>query len=178
MDDWYSTAIDIKKNLSKTRPGDFHVFVADVVKSFDTVGCDILDCVLGRLGLLRFAPQSLLCLPPRCPPPDQVSSWPWCSADQRWRQPQRCPSRVVCTVAHYVPRCRDLESLKSITYQLYAENLECTSYDTETLLRAAQFSVSYVKVVGQEAASSKCVQEGLQTHDCLERCWHWKLLGC
>ena len=43
--------IDIEEVLSNTREGDFHIFVADVVKSFDTVDLDILDCALGRLGL-------------------------------------------------------------------------------------------------------------------------------
>ena len=37
--------------LSHARHSDFHVFVADVVKSFDTVDRDILDCALCRLGL-------------------------------------------------------------------------------------------------------------------------------
>ena len=50
-DAWYSTAVDIEEILSNTRQGDFHIFVADVVKSFDPVDSDILDCALGRLGL-------------------------------------------------------------------------------------------------------------------------------
>ena len=51
VDAWYSTTIDIEEVLSNTRRGDFRIFVADVVKSFDTVDWDILDCALGRLGL-------------------------------------------------------------------------------------------------------------------------------
>ena len=51
VDAWYSTAIDIEEVLSNTRQGDFHIFAADVVKSFDTEDPDILDCALGRLGL-------------------------------------------------------------------------------------------------------------------------------
>ena len=51
VDAWYATAIDIEEVLSQTRHSDFHIFVADVVKSFDTVDRDILDCTLGRLGL-------------------------------------------------------------------------------------------------------------------------------
>ena len=51
VDAWYATSIDIEEVLSHARPSDFHIFVADVVKSFDTVGRDILDCALGRLGL-------------------------------------------------------------------------------------------------------------------------------
>ena len=51
VDAWYATSIDIEEVLSHVRHSDFHIFVADVVKSFDTVDWDILDCVLGRLGL-------------------------------------------------------------------------------------------------------------------------------
>ena len=51
VDAWYSTTSDIEEVLSNTRQGDLHIFVADVVKSFDTVDWDILDCALGRLGL-------------------------------------------------------------------------------------------------------------------------------
>ena len=51
VDAWYATSIDIEEVLSHARPSDFHIFVADVVKSFDTVDRDILDCALGRLGL-------------------------------------------------------------------------------------------------------------------------------
>ena len=51
VDAWYSTTIDIEEVLSNTRQGDFHIFVADVVKSFDTVDRDILGCALGGLGL-------------------------------------------------------------------------------------------------------------------------------
>ena len=50
VDAWYSTTIDIEEVLSNTRQGDLHIFVADMVKSFDTVDRDILDCALGRLG--------------------------------------------------------------------------------------------------------------------------------
>ena len=51
VDAWYSTTKDIEEVLSNTRQGDFHIFVVDVVQSFDTVTRDILDCALGRLGL-------------------------------------------------------------------------------------------------------------------------------
>ena len=50
-DAWYATAIGIEEVLSQAGHSDFHIFVADVVKSFDTVDRDILDCTLGRLGL-------------------------------------------------------------------------------------------------------------------------------
>ena len=41
--------------------------------------------------------------------------------------------------------------------QLYADNLKCTSYSVDSLLDAAQYTVSYVRAVGQEASPGKCV---------------------
>ena len=49
---WYSTAIDLEESLSGALDSDVHIFVADVVKSFDTVDRGILDYILSRLGLL------------------------------------------------------------------------------------------------------------------------------
>ena len=51
VDAWYSTALDSEEVLSGLSESHVHVFVADVVESFDTVGRGILDFVLGRLGL-------------------------------------------------------------------------------------------------------------------------------
>ena len=42
--------MDFEEVLSGLSESHVHVFVADVVKSFDTVGRGILDFVLGRLG--------------------------------------------------------------------------------------------------------------------------------
>ena len=47
---WYSTALEIEA-LVGCGDSHVHVFVADVVKSFDTLDRVILDFVLGRLGL-------------------------------------------------------------------------------------------------------------------------------
>ena len=44
--------MDIEDVLSGTGGDQLHVMVADVIKSFDTVDRSILDCALGRLGLL------------------------------------------------------------------------------------------------------------------------------
>ena len=52
FDAWYSTALDFEEDLSGLSVSHVHVFVADVVKSFDTVDRGILDFVLGQLGLL------------------------------------------------------------------------------------------------------------------------------
>ena len=48
---WFTTALDIEEVLSGVVQGDVHVFVADVIKSFDTGDRGILDRVLSSLGL-------------------------------------------------------------------------------------------------------------------------------
>ena len=48
---WYSTALDIEECLSGVLDSDVHFFVADVIKSFDTVYRGVLDYILSRLGL-------------------------------------------------------------------------------------------------------------------------------
>ena len=69
-------------------------------------------------------------------------------------------------VALYLPWCRYLAAQEGCRYlaaqegvqpQLYADNLKCISRDPSVLLRAAQFTTGYVRLVGQEPAPSKCV---------------------
>ena len=48
---WYTTALDIEEVLAGATDSHLHLFVADVVKPFDTVDRKILDRVLSRLGL-------------------------------------------------------------------------------------------------------------------------------
>ena len=48
---WYTSALDIEEVLSGATDSHVHLFVADVVKSFDTVDRGILDRVLSSLGL-------------------------------------------------------------------------------------------------------------------------------
>ena len=50
MEAWYSTALDIEEVPTGAADSDVHLFVADVVKSFDTVDREILDRVLSSLG--------------------------------------------------------------------------------------------------------------------------------
>ena len=54
---WYSTSLYIEEVLSGFSDNDVHVFVADVVKSFDTVDREVLDFVLGRLGFTYLVPR-------------------------------------------------------------------------------------------------------------------------
>ena len=46
VDAWYATSIDIEEVLSHARHSDFHIFVADVVQSFDTVDRTFLTTLL------------------------------------------------------------------------------------------------------------------------------------
>ena len=64
---------------------------------------------------------------------------------------------MIFIVALYTPWCRHLESLAGISPQLYADNLKRTSYTVDSVFAAAQYTVSYVHAVGQEASPSKCV---------------------
>ena len=48
---WYTSALDIEEVLSGASDSHLHLFVADVIKSFDTVDRGILDRVLSSLGL-------------------------------------------------------------------------------------------------------------------------------
>ena len=53
--------------------------------------------------------------------------------------------------------CRYLGAQEGVEPQLYADNLKCVSRDPGVLLRAARFTTGYLRLVGQEAAPSKCV---------------------
>ena len=48
---WYTSALEIEEVLAGATDSHLHLFVADVVKSFDTVDRGILDRVLSSLGL-------------------------------------------------------------------------------------------------------------------------------
>ena len=54
MNAWYCTSLDIEEVITGIVDDDSHLFVADVVKSFDTVDRKILDCVISSLGLLAW----------------------------------------------------------------------------------------------------------------------------
>ena len=49
---WYTAALDTEEVLSGAAFSDVHLFVVDVIKSFDTVDSGILDKVLSSLGRL------------------------------------------------------------------------------------------------------------------------------
>ena len=86
---------------------------------------------------------------------------------------------MIFIVALYTPWCRYLGSCPNISPQLYADNLKCTSYDVDSVLTAAQYTVSFVRAVGQEASPSKCVL--LSTSKAARKCmtaWRNRNEGC
>ena len=157
VDAWYATSIDIEEVLSHTRHSDFHIFVVDVVKSFDTVDWDILDCALGRLGLPAWFRRVFFSFHRDVRLRFKLAA----GLGVAWKRdggiPQGCPLSMVFIVALYTPWCRYLEFQTDISPQLYADNLKCTSYSVDSVLSAAQYTVSHVHAVGQEASPSKCV---------------------
>ena len=154
---WYTSSLDIEEVLTGAVDSHVHLYVADVVKSCDTVDRGILDRVLSSFGLpglfrhayfeyhahvrLRFKLASGL-------------GEPW---TRDGGIPQGCPLSMMFIVAVYLPWCRYLAAQVGVQPQLYADNLKCLSRNPDLLLSAAGFTTRYVRLVGQEPAPSKCV---------------------
>ena len=138
--------------LSGLSESHVHVFVADVVKSLDTVDRGILDFVLGRLGLpvwfrgVYFSYHGNVRLRFKLA----------CGLGSPWTRdgsiPQGCPLSMIFIVALYLPWCRALESIPCVRPQLYADYLLCVSGSSAALLSAARFTSMYICLVGQKAA--------------------------
>ena len=137
---WYTTPLDIEEVLTGAADSHVHLFVADVIKSFDTVERGILDRVLSSLGLpawLRYAFLSTMLM---------------LGCGLSWHL-----VLVSVGLALYLPWCQYLAAHEGVQPQLYADNLKCFSRDPGSLLHAARFTTGYVRLVGQEPAPSKCV---------------------
>ena len=157
VDAWYATSFDIEEVLTGAIDGSVHLFVADVIKSFDTVDRGILDCALGRLGLPDWFRKVYFSYHASVRLRFKLAT----GLGEAWTRdggiPQGCPLSMVFIVALYVPWCRYLSSQHGVTPQLYADNLKCTTTDGHKLLEAARFTDRYIRAVGQEASPSKCV---------------------
>ena len=120
---WYTSALDIEVR-SHWCHSDIHLFVADVIESFDTVDREILDRVLSSLGLpgcfrhayfenhahvrLRFTLATGL-------------GEPW---TRDGGIPQGCPMSMMFIVALYLPWCRYLAAHEGVPPQLCADSLK------------------------------------------------------
>ena len=153
---WYTSALDIEV-LSGATDSHVHLFVADVVKSFDTVDRGILDRVLSSLGLPGWFRHAYFEYHAHVRLRFKLAS----GLGQSWTRdggiPQGCPLSMMFIVALYLPWCWFLSAQVGVRPQLYADNLKCLSQDPDLLFAAARFTTGYVRLVGQEPAPSKCV---------------------
>ena len=153
----HTSALDIEEVLSGATDFHVHLFVADVVKSFDTVDRTILDCVLSRLGLPGWFRHAYFEYHAHVRLRFKLAS----GLGQPWTRnggiPQGCPLSMMFIVALYLPWCRYLSAQVGVRSQLYADNLKCLSGNPDLLMHAARFTTGYVRVVGQEPALSKFV---------------------
>ena len=154
---WYSTALDIVESLPGVMDSDVHIFVADVIKSFDTVDRGILDYTLSKLGLPGWFRHAYFEYHAKVRLRFKLS----CGLGPSWTRdggiPQGCPLSMLFIVALYLSWCRHLESFRGVKPQQYADNLRCVSSDNNDLLEAARFTNTYIRLVGQAPAPSKCI---------------------
>ena len=154
---WYTTALDIEEALAGVLGSEVHIFVADVIKSFDTVDRGILDYILSRLGLPGWFRHAYFEYHARVRLRFKLS----CGLGESWTRdggiPQGCPLSMIFIVALYLPWCRHLEAFRGVKPQLYADNLKCVSGEADDLLEAARFTNTYIRLVGQAPAPSKCI---------------------
>ena len=154
---WYTSALDIEEVLAGATDSHVHLFVADVVKSFDTVDRGILDRVLSSIGLPGWFRHAYFEYHAHVRLRFKLASGLRQSGTRDGGIPQGCPLSMMFIVALYLPWCRYLSAQVGVQLQLYADNLKCLSRDPDLLLHAARFTTKYVRLVGQEPAPSKCV---------------------
>ena len=154
---WYTSALDIEEVLSGAADSHVHFFVADVVKSFDTVDRGILDSVLSSLGLPAWFRHAYFEYHAHVRLRFKLAT----GLGEPWTRDggisQGCPLSMMFIVALYLPWCRYLSAQVGVEPQLHADHLKCVSRDPDLLLSAARFTTGYLRLVGQELAPGKCV---------------------
>ena len=140
---WYTAALDIEENLSGVVESDVHLFVADGFKSFDTVDRGVLDRILSSLGLPAWFRHAYFEYHSHVRLRFKLAA----GLGQPWTRdggiPQGCPLSMMFIVALNLPWCGYLGADK---------NLKCVFRDPCILLRAAEVTTGYVRLVGQEPA--------------------------
>ena len=141
---WYTSALDIEEVLAGATDSDIHLFVADVIKSFDTVDRRILDRVLRSLGLPRWLRDAYFEYHAHVRLRFKLAT----GLGELWTRDGRilqgCPLSMMFIVALYLPWCRYLAAHEGVQPQLHADNLKCVSRDPDLLLNAARFTTGYV----------------------------------
>ena len=154
---WHASALDIEEVLSGAVDSHVHLFVADAIKSFDTVDREILDSVLSSLGLPGWFRHAYFEYHAHVRLRFKLAA----GLGEPWTRdggiPQGCPLSMMFIFALYLPWCRYLSAQVGVEPQLYADNLKCVSRDPDSLMSAARFTAGYVRLVGQEPAPRKCV---------------------
>ena len=127
--------------LSGVTGSDVHLFVADVIKSFDTVNRGIFDKVLTSLGLPARFRHAFVEYHSHVRLRFKLAA----GLGQPWTRdggiPQECPLSMMFIVALYLPWCWHWGAQEGVQPQLYADNLKCVSRNPAALLRAARFTV-------------------------------------
>ena len=149
---WYTSALDIEEVLAGATDSHLHLFVADVIKSFDAVNRRILDLVLSSIGLPGWFRHAYFEYHAHVRLRFKLAT----GLGEPWTRdggiPQGGPLSMMFIVALYLPWCRYLAAHEGVQPQLYADNLKCASRDPDLLLNAARFTTGYVRLVGQELA--------------------------
>ena len=127
---WYTSALDIEEVLFVAADSHFHLFVADVVKPFDTVDRSILDRVLSSLGLPGWFRHAYFEYHAHVRLRFKLASGLGRSWTRDGGIPQGCPLSMMFIVALYLPWCRYLSAQVGVRPQLYADNLKCLSLVT------------------------------------------------
>ena len=155
---WFSTALDIEDVLSGTGCDQLHVMVADVIKSFDTVDRSILDCALGRLGLLDWFREVVFSFHSQVRLRFKLAAGlgePWC---RDGGIPQGCPLSMIFLLLLFMsPGVVIWIRYPMSRPQLYADNLKCSAARPRALFESAHFTAQYVRSVGQDVSPGKCV---------------------
>ena len=142
---WCTTALDIEEVLSGAVDSHVHLFVADVINSFDTVDRVILDSVLSSLGLPTWFRHAYFEYHANVRLRFELAA----GLGEPWTRDggihQGCPLSMMFIVALYLPWCRYLSAQVGVEPQLYADNLKCVSRDPDLLLSAARFTTGYVR---------------------------------
>ena len=141
---WYTIALEIEEVLAGAVDSHVRGFVADVIKSLDTVDRGILDRVLSSIGLPACCRHAYFEYLAHVRTRFKLAS----GTRKPWTRdggiPQGCPFEYD---VHYCV----VPSLE------YADNLKCVCGDPGLLLRAARFTAGCVRLVGQEHAPGKGV---------------------